>query len=82
MLLADLGVEVVDEETEEVQAAQPLWHIAPADAGQKLLDGEAGHAAVGGVDVELGDGLGEGLDAPAGGQSTVSLQGDPRPGLS
>ena len=82
MLLADLGVEVVDEEAQVVQPTQPRWHVAPADAGKELLHGEAGHAAVGGVDVELGDGLGEGLDAPAGGQSTVSLQGDPRPGLS
>jgi hypothetical protein len=68
VLLAELRVQVVDEEAEEVQPAHPLWHVAPGDAGQQLLDGEAGHAAVGGVDVELGDGAGEGLDAPAAGK--------------
>jgi hypothetical protein len=74
VLLADLGVEVVDEETEEVQRTQPLWHVARADAGEKLLYRKAGHSAVGRVDVELGDGAGKGLDTPSAGQAaTVSI---------
>ena len=65
-----MGVEVVDEEAQVVKQAQPRWHVAPADAGQQLLDREAGHAAVGGIDVELGDGAGVGLNAPSVGKST------------
>jgi hypothetical protein len=64
-----------------VHSAQPRRHVAPADAGQQLLDWEAGHAAVGGVDVELRDGAGEGLDAPAAEQETVLSAGGESPRL-
>ena len=80
VLLAEVGVQVVDEEAQVVQPAQPRRHVAPGDAGQQLLDGEAGHAAVGGVDVELCDGAGDGLDAPAAGQAAAaSAGGESRP---
>ena len=77
VILADVGVEVVYEEAQVVQPIQPRRHddVAAGDAGEQLLDGEAGHATVGGVDVELGDGAGQGLDTPAAGQAPVSSAG-------
>jgi hypothetical protein len=83
VLLAEVGVQVVDEEAQVVPPAKPRRHVAPSDAGQQLLDGEAGQAAVGGVVVELGDGAGEGLDAPAAGQAAAaSAGGESRPAQS
>jgi 3-oxoacyl-(acyl-carrier-protein) synthase len=47
------------------QPAQAVWHVAARDAGEQLLDGEAHHCAVGGVDVHLRHAACERLEAPA-----------------
>ena len=49
---------------EVVHAAQARREVAARDAGEELVGGEGGEAAVGRVDVELGDGACEGVEGP------------------
>lgn len=65
VLLAEVGVEVVHKVAQVVQPAQPGRQLAAAHAGEQLLDGQAHHAAVGRVGVELRHPPRQRLKAPA-----------------